>query len=351
MPRLHGDLGAIAPSPSHYSNQIRPHRGGRGPGPGYGVVLGRPGPRLPPLRVLRIGASIIAQIARGRLCFSPAIWAIFRAAPRESALAGDDTGRAATVSRLRFRFARPKCLLDVHRGIPNEIPRSNCLVVFGLSALRFIVAVCFFFDFDASIRLFVSLTNCPRSKSPPLNIELNLREWGVELYVCWTNTSGCCELETASVSPVTLSHSPSARVRPAGGWLRSARRCVRLCAGPFVDCGAYCGWQTQGGDGIDPANLLRSPARFFVYGNCFCLMAEIFKFPMRSAAALTSGGPVVRRTAPPKERAAKAAATLPPAADFVALSICPEVPQLRQSIAGSSAEAPCVRRSPRSRLP
>jgi len=31
-------------------------------------------------------------------------------------------------------------------------------VFFGLSALRFIVAVCFFFDFNACIRLFGSLS-------------------------------------------------------------------------------------------------------------------------------------------------------------------------------------------------
>ena len=43
-------------------------------------------------------------------------------------------------------------------GIPAKNTPIDCLVFFGLSALRFIVAVCFFFDFSACIRLLGSLS-------------------------------------------------------------------------------------------------------------------------------------------------------------------------------------------------
>jgi len=75
----------------------------------------------------------------------------------------------------------------------------DCLVFFGLSALRFIVAVCFFFN--VSIRLFGPLSAmCPHSfcvrQAPPSKTEPSLRGCGVKSVVSSEEHSECCETET-----------------------------------------------------------------------------------------------------------------------------------------------------------
>ena len=95
-----------------------------------------------------------------------------------------------------------------------RIPRSNCLVAFGLSALRFIVAVCFLFGVSACIRLFGSLSlmlPAPfvnRFKRLSVNpgsskTELSLREREVKSVVLVQEHSECCETETENAGGVT----------------------------------------------------------------------------------------------------------------------------------------------------